>query len=125
MTNKEKANNLAEVGIVPQAGEVFGRKLPKFQERWQELAAIRQQQKEMEQRAKELTTELTELFSDSGHQKVVDGEIRVTLVAGSRANLNKQLLIENGVTADILEKSTKVSTFTGIKISRPGERDEE
>lgn len=125
MTSKEKADNKAVVGLVPQAKEVFGRKLDKFQSRWQELAAIRQQQKEMEQRAKELTGELTELFSDTGHQKVQTPEgIKITLVAGSRSNLNKQLLIENGVTADIIERSTKISTFTSIKITRPGEREE-
>ena len=125
MTSKEKADNKAEVGIVPQAKEVFGRKLSKFQDCYKRLAEIRLQQRLLEEAARGLTESLTELFSDSGHQKVVDGEIKVTLVAGQRANLNKQLLIENGVTADILERSTKISTFTSIKISRPGEKEDE
>lgn len=41
----------------------------------------------------------------------------VTLVQGTRAQVNKQLLLQNGVDADIIEKSSTRSDFCYVRIT--------
>ena len=126
MTPKQKASELAQVGEVPQELAVFGKKASTFRSTWSKLEDIRRTQKELETAARELTEKLTEMFADSGHTRVQASDgTKITFVAGSRSNLSKKLLIENGVTADIIEKSMTVSTFNMIKITRPGEKEGE
>lgn len=117
MTAKELAAAKAEVGIVPQVKEVFGRRTEQFQKRWQELAANKEMIKILEAENKKLTESLVEYFADSDHKTVMDGTTRITLGLGTHSSINKQLLLENGVTADTILASTKQTPYQFIVVT--------
>lgn len=115
MTNQGEAK--IELGIVPEASEVFGRRYKSFAKIANELRGINEAKSQLEKESKVLTKQLLEMWADVPAKTVLEDGARVTLVSFTRETLDKQLLLENGVAASVITKSMKVTQVEFIKIT--------
>jgi|ERR1700676_3930424 len=106
-----------ELGIAPEAKEVFGRRYQRFAHLTAELRAVNEAKKQLEKESKTLTTALVELFADCPAKTVLEDGAKVTLVSFERGTIDKQLLLENGVPASTITKSTKMTPVEFVKIT--------
>lgn len=115
MTNQGEAK--IELGIIPEASEVFGRRYKSFAKIANELRGINEAKSQLEKESKVLTKQLLEMWADVPAKTVLEDGARVTLVSFARETLDKQLLLENGVAASVITKSMKVTQVEFVKIT--------
>ena len=106
-----------ELGIVPEASEVFGRRYKSFSKIANELRSINEAKSQLEKESKVLTKQLLEMWSDVPAKTVLEDGAKVTLVSFERGTIDKQLLLENGVAASTITKSTKLTQVEFVKIT--------
>jgi len=119
MTGKQMAAEKVEIGVVPQAQEVFGRRYNKFADLVEELRQVNELKKSAEEDSKRLNKELQLMWADCEQKTVLDGGTRITLVQSSSSSINKVDLLELGVSADVILKATRVSNYEFVKITTP------
>lgn len=67
--------------------------------------------KDLEKEKRLRTDALVALLAESGHKTVLTPEWRVTFTQGTHTTLSKERLLEQGVSAKIIEKATKSTTY--------------
>lgn len=67
-------------------------------------------QKEMEQGKKTAAAQVIELVQLSGYDGVDSGDTRFSLTSSTTRRISKERLLERGVSADIIDYATEVST---------------
>ena len=115
MTREAEAK--IELGIVPAASEVFGRKYRKFTELVADLRAVNELKRSAEEDSKRLNKELQSMWADVDAKTVLDNGAKVTLVSSSNSSIDKVKLVELGVRADIIVAATKTTAFQFVKIT--------
>jgi hypothetical protein len=106
-----------ELGVIPDAVEVFGHRYKAFAKLAEELKGINEAKSQLEKEAKDLNTKLIKLWADCPAKTVLEGGAKVTLVSFERGTIDKQLLMENGVEASTIIKSTKMTPVQFVKIT--------
>jgi hypothetical protein len=122
MTKKEMIDAKAELGEVPHAADVFGRRFHKFAELVGELQAVNELKKSAEEDSKRLNRELQEMWADVPHKTVLgDRAVKITLVESvSASRVDPIRLIELGVAADTVKAATVAGNpYQFVKISAP------
>ena len=117
MTNEAAAK--MEIGVCPEAKEVFGRSYSKFTRLVGELRAANEVKKQADEESKRLNKELQSLWSDVEAKTVMDDGAKVTLVQSSNSHISKERLLELGVTATIIRDATKVVEYSFVKVTEP------
>ncbi len=74
--------------------------------------------KELEEQKKTLDTNITRLMTDIGSDKLRYGYRAVSIVQGSRSNLNKEKLLLAGVTATTITACTDTTAFTYLLVGK-------
>ena len=115
MTNQ--GADKVELGIVPEASEVFGRRYKLFAKIAQELRGINEAKSQLEKESKALSKQLVDMWADVPAKTVLEDGARVTLVSFQRETLDKQLLLENGVAASVISKSMRSTPVEFVKIT--------
>src|SRR6267142_3491414 len=114
MTNEATAK--VEIGIAPEASEVFGRRYRKFTQLVGELRAANEVKKQADEESKRLNKELQLMWSDVEAKTVIDDGAKVTLVSSSNSHISKERLLELGVTATVIRDATKVVSYSFVKV---------
>lgn len=117
MTNEAAAK--VDLGIVPMASEVFGRRYRKFTELVAELSAANQVKKQADEESKRLNAELQAMWADVPAKTVLDDRVRITLVQSSNSHISKERLLELGVTATVIRDATKTVEYSYVKVTEP------
>lgn len=94
---------------------------PKFALRVKRLAEVNAQYKELEAEKKAIGEELKSLMVKIPAEKVMVDGIRVNYISQSQPTLKKELLLEEGVSAEIIEKCTKYTDKTYVTVTPPKE----
>jgi hypothetical protein len=102
---------------VPEAGEVFGPQYRRFTQLVGELRAANEVKKQAEAEAKRLNNDLKLMWADVEAKTVTDEGARVTLVQSSNSTINKEKLLELGVTATVIRDATKTTTYTYVLVT--------
>ena len=120
VTKAELALAKSELGIVPLASEVFGRRFSKFMELVNDLRAVNEMKRESEAESKRLNGLLQEMWADCESKTVLreDGG-KVTLVSSSNSSIKKELLVELGVPAETVKAATVVTPYQYVLITEP------
>lgn len=109
-----------EVDTAPDAREILSHaKLLRFGVALERRIMLKELIKEKEAEVRELDDELSQTLTDADTVKVVHRGYSVGLVTSSRSTLSKDALLENGVPATVIAKSTKVSTYTYVLVTAP------
>jgi|SRR5271166_142731 len=108
---------MADVIEVPLAQDVFGSHYKRFNSIVEELRAANEVKKQAEEESKRLNKLLQEMWADVGAKTVVNDSYRVTLVSSSNSSISKEKLFEAGVSLAIIEKATKTTSFSYVKVS--------
>lgn len=115
MTNEAEAK--IDIGIAPEAKEVFGRKYQRFTHLVGELRAANEVKKQADEESKRLNKELQSIWADVEAKTVVDDGAKVTLVSSSNSHISKERLLELGVTATVIRDATKVVEYSFVKVT--------
>lgn len=116
MTEKEAKEQL---GIIPTAKDIFGRRAEKFCKLASELREINEAKAQLEKEGKALGAKLiAEYWSDCDYKTLIgiDGE-KITRVQSSNSSISKQALLELGVEASIILKATKSTSYEYVKVT--------
>jgi hypothetical protein len=96
-----------------------------FAKKTRRLEEVKAEIKKLEEEEEELSAEMSvSLIKHKTDLCMVD-DMRVRLCNGANTSINKGLLLKNGVAVDVIERSTKRSEYTYIKITPPKGVDEE
>jgi hypothetical protein len=117
MTNEAAAK--VEIGVAPDAKEVFGRRYQRFSHLVGELRAANEVKKQADEESKRLNKELQSMWADVEAKTVVDDGARVTLAQSSNSHISKERLLELGVTATVIRDATKVVEYSFVKVTEP------
>jgi|SRR6267142_5272113 len=117
MTNEAEAK--LDLGIAPEAVEVFGRRYKRFTQLVGELRAANEVKKQAEAESKRLNGELQVMWADVDAKTVMDEGARVTLVQSSSSHISKEKLLEAGVLATVIRDCTKISSYSFVKVTEP------
>ncbi len=120
MTNEAEAK--VDLGVVPDAKEVFGRRYKTWLSLVEELAASNEVKKQAEAESKRLNGLLQDLWADCEAKKVMAGDLPVHLVQSHNSTVSKELLLEAGVAATVIRDCTKVTPYSYILIGKPKQR---
>lgn len=115
MTNEAAAK--MEIGIAPEAKEVFGRRYQRFAHLVGELRAANEVKKQADEESKRLNKELQSIWADCEAKSVTDDGARITLVSSSNSHISKERLLELGVTATIIRDATKIVEYGFVKVT--------
>jgi hypothetical protein len=113
MTNEETV----ELGIIPEAVEVFGGRYKKFAYLVGELRAANEVKKQAEAESKRLNGELQLMWADVEAKTVTDEGCKVTLVQSSNSHISKEALLQAGVLATVIRDCTKVVNYSFVKVT--------
>jgi hypothetical protein len=124
MTAKQMAEvqAKAELGVTPEASNVFGRRYSKFSELVTELQAVNELKKSAEEDSRRINKELQVLWADVEFKSVVESDgTKITLVESvSASRVDPIRLIELGVAADTVKAATVAGNpYQFVKISVP------
>jgi|SRR6266850_2273615 len=117
MTRQELANAKAELNIIPEASEVFGRRYNRFIELVTDLRNVNDIKREAEAESKRINSLLQEMWADCEHKTVMDNGTKITLVPSSNSSISKTALLELGVSADVIVGATKVTPYEYVLIT--------
>lgn len=101
---------------VPDAREVLHHQMAAFSmlvERRQAIKAIIQ---DAESKVKDLDRSITEIMTEAGVPKLKHGNSTVSIVAGKRYHLDKDQLVEKGVSASLIRECTVTVTYNYILV---------
>src|SRR5260221_78280 len=119
MTRQETVEAKVELGITPEASEVFGRRYGKFASLVSDLRAVNDMKREAEAESKRINGLLQEMWSDVDTKTVTDCGTKITLVSSSNSSISKDTLVELGVPVDVIVKATKVSPYKYVLVTAP------
>jgi Zn-dependent oligopeptidase len=66
---------------------------------------------------KRLSEELTAMVANTGYKTVLTPDWRVTFVSGTHTSINKEKLLEQGVSVKIIQKATKIKTYETVTVT--------
>lgn len=115
MTNEAEAK--LDLGVAPEAKEVFGRRYSKFTQLVGELRAANEVKKQAEEESKRLNKELQSMWADVEAKTVVEDGCKVTLVSSSNSHISKEKLLEAGVLASVIRDCTSVVSYQFVKVT--------
>jgi len=115
MTNEAEAK--IELGVIPDAREVFGRRYQKFSQLVGEFKAAQEVKRQAEAEAKRIDKLLQEFWTDCQAKTVMDDKLKVTLVQSSNSHISKERLIELGVAATVIRDATKTVYYSFVKVT--------
>lgn len=120
MTQKEIAA-MNEIGQVPSTADVLGRRAVAFDRLVEEYRALAEMIRLQEDEKKQLGEKLMAHLADSEAKTVMSGELRVTIAQNpGRSSLSKELLLEHGVSAQVIAASTVAGKpYQYIVVSEP------
>lgn len=64
-----------------------------------------------------LTAEIKELLAEAGEQNADLDRWKITLSTSGRSSIDKNLLLLEGVDTDIIERATKTSVSTSLRVT--------
>lgn len=117
MTKQKLAAEKAELGIVPDAKEVFGRRYATFASLVSDLVSVNAIKKEAEAESKRINLDLQSMWADVGHKTVLNDGAKVTLVESSNSSIKKERLVELGVPAATIVEATVVTPYSFVKVT--------
>jgi hypothetical protein len=82
-----------------------------------------QQRKSLEDKEKEIRSEVKEDMAEKGEKAVLCNGIRVTYVDSCSTNISKQKLLEAGVSVAVIERATVRTPYSTIQVKREGDKE--
>lgn len=70
----------------------------------------------LEKERAELNTRIGEILDGHGFESLKHHDMKVTRITSSRATLKRELLLENGVGPEIIEKSTVTTEYKYVRL---------
>lgn len=82
-----------------------------------QAAALQAEIEEMQEDLKALKTDIKEAQVANGEKAIIVGEFRCSVYEGKSVTLNKQKLLEHGVSVEVIQKSTVVTEYVACRIT--------
>lgn len=117
MTNEAEAK--VDLGVIPDAKEVFGRRYKTFIGLVEELRSANEVKRQAEAESKRLNGLLQEMWADCEAKTVTDDRVKITLVSSSNSHVSKEKLLELGVPATVIRDATTIKAYQYVLVTEP------